>query len=117
MPRALLAEDEMLVREVAVEDLRDAGFTVVAVCDGEAALAVISSDPDFDLLYTDIRMPGAIDGWELGRRAYGINPQIRIIYATGYSETIQPLADHERLVAKPCGYSDIVARLKDLNFG
>jgi CheY-like chemotaxis protein len=114
MPRALLAEDEMLVREVATEDLLDAGFEVTAVTDGEAALAVLAADTGFDLLFTDIRMPGAIDGWELGRRARALIPGLCVVYATGYSETMPALAEHERIVRKPYGFQDMLERLASL---
>jgi len=114
MPKALLAEDEMLVREVVAEDLLDAGFAVTAVGNAHEALAAIEADPDFDLLFTDIRMPGDIDGWELGRRAAALIPGLRIIYATGYSETINPLRPHERMMQKPYGFSDMLSRLQSL---
>jgi CheY-like chemotaxis protein len=114
MPKALLAEDEMLVREVVREDLLDAGFEVTAVGNAHEALAAITEDAGFDLLFTDIRMPGDIDGWELGRRARELIPGLRIIYATGYSETINPLQAHERMVQKPYGFRDMLSRLQSL---
>jgi CheY-like chemotaxis protein len=114
MPKALLAEDEMLVREVVAEDLIEAGFEVTAVGNADEALAAIESELSFDLLFTDIRMPGDIDGWELGRRARALIPDLRIVYATGYSETINPLQEHERMVQKPYGYKDMLSRLESL---
>ena len=114
MPKALLAEDEMLVREVVYEDLLEAGFEVTAVGNADEALSAITADPSFDLLFTDIRMPGAIDGWELGRRARALIPDLRVVYATGYSETIHPLQDHERMVQKPYGFKDMLSRLQSL---
>jgi CheY-like chemotaxis protein len=66
--RILLAEDEALLRELTSEDLRDAGHWVACAEDGDMALKVLEQE-SFDLLLTDIRMPGTLDGWELARTA------------------------------------------------
>src|SRR5262249_60350421 len=60
-PRVLVVEDEPLVREMAVEALRDAGFEVLEAEDGGAALALCGST-ELDALFTDIRLPGPISG-------------------------------------------------------
>ena len=78
MPTALVAEDELLIRELVAEELGDAGFEVVAVGTADAAYARIEEGLVPDLLFTDIRMPGTIDGWELGRRARAAVPGVRI---------------------------------------
>jgi CheY-like chemotaxis protein len=63
MSAVLLVEDELLVRELASEDLGDAGFEVTAASDGDEALGYLREGRQFDLLFTDIRMPGETDGW------------------------------------------------------
>ena len=63
MAKVLLVEDEMLVRELAYEDLSDAGHEVIAAGTGDEALALLRDGRPFDVLCTEIRMPGAIDGW------------------------------------------------------
>ena len=75
MGRVLLVEDELLVREVAAEDLGEAGFDVTPASDGDEALAILREGTDFDLLFTDIRMPGATDGWDLAREAQADDPR------------------------------------------
>lgn len=114
MLTALVAEDEMLIRELAVEDLGDAGFAVTAVRNGDEALAALDRAEAFDLLCTDIRMPGAIDGWELGARARARFPGLRILYVTGYSETRSALSPHERCIMKPYRRPDLLAALRSL---
>ena len=92
MMTALLVEDEMLVRHVAEEDLAELGCSVKSAASGDEGFELLRSGERFDLLVTDIRMPGAIDGWELARRARGILPGIRIIYVSGYAgEAHDPL--------------------------
>ena len=115
MLKALVAEDEMLIRELIVEDLTDAGFTVTAVDAAEEALSAIEQDGSFDLLFTDIRMPGSLDGWELGRRALELSPGLRVVYATGYSDNVQQLSARERRIAKPYRYEEVVAILRSLD--
>ena len=86
MSTVLLVEDELLVRELASEDLGDAGFEVTAASDGDEALGYLREGRRFDLLFTDIRMPGATDGWQLAREARQLLPDIRVIYATGLGD-------------------------------
>lgn len=105
--RILLAEDEMLIRELAVEDLAEAGFEVVATGSGDEALAVLEADGDFALLFTDIRMPGEIDGLELARRGKAILPGLRVIYATGYEDGLVDLSSHERCIRKPYTFENL----------
>ena len=114
MLKALVAEDEMLIRALMLEDLTEAGFSVTAVCTGDEALAMIEQGDRFDLLFTDISMPGAVDGWELGRRARALLPDVKVIYATGHSTGDVVLSPHERQITKPYRYEDVLGVLKDL---
>ena len=107
MGRVLLVEDELLVREVAAEDLGEAGFDVTAASDGDEALAILREDADFDLLFTDIRMPGSTDGWELAREAKQMIPGLRVIYATGFGDAGDGLAEGECYVRKPYNLKDL----------
>ncbi len=92
MKQVLLVEDEMLIRVLTEEELADLGFSVSSAASGDEAAEMIAAGKTFDLLVTDIRMPGAIDGWELARRAKAALPDLAIIYVTGFSgETHDPL--------------------------
>jgi CheY-like chemotaxis protein len=114
--RILLAEDEMLIRELAAEDLAEAGHDVVAVGSGDEALALLETDSAFDLLFTDIRMPGAVDGVELARRAKAISPDLPVIYATGYDDPQMELSPRERCIRKPYMFDDVSRLLAGLGF-
>ena len=57
-----------------------------AANDGDEALAIMRDGSRFDLLFTDIRMPGATDGWALAAEARALTPDLRVIYATGLGE-------------------------------
>lgn len=116
MTTVLLVEDELLVRELASEDLADAGFDVTAANDGDEALGHLREGRQFDLLFTDIRMPGATDGWQLAEQAKAMVPGIKVIYATGLGEAADDLSSDERYVRKPYSLSDLLKVLGDLGF-
>jgi CheY-like chemotaxis protein len=84
-PTILVVEDEPLIADVVVWQLEEAGFAVVTASSGDEALALISGPQKFDVLFTDIRMPGRTDGWSLAEKARERRPQLPVIYASGYS--------------------------------
>jgi CheY-like chemotaxis protein len=97
----LLVEDEVLIGKLMATNLREAGHEVEYAIDGDSALSVLKSGKHFDLLFTDIQMPGSVDGWALGRHAAILLPDIQIIYATGYSGQPPQLNDNESFLSKP----------------
>lgn len=101
MAKVLLVEDEMLVRELAFEDLTDAGHDVTAAGSGDEALAILRQDQAFDVLFTDIRMPGEIDGWQLADEARELIPTLKIIFATGLNDDAGWKRPEDRMLAKP----------------
>lgn len=111
MARILLVEDEMLVRELAYEDLSDAGHDVTAAGSGDEALTILRQDPDFDVLFTDIRMPGEIDGWGLAEEARQIIPELKIVYATGLNDDTARMGPGERMLSKPYRKDDLLGAL------
>ena len=113
MLKALLVEDEILVRELVADELGDAGFDVVAVGNSDEALAALAAT-SFDLLFTDIQMPGAMNGWELGREACAACPDLRVVYSTGYGREASALSDRERCIGKPYRYDVLLQVLHDL---
>lgn len=115
MKRVLVVEDEMLVRELAVDDFSDAGFDVVAASDAPQAMGVLEEDADFALVFTDIRMPGAFDGLELGQRIRATWPDLPVVYATGYTDVNPQLGERERLLRKPYRSTDIATVLRELS--
>ncbi|MBV8682104.1 MAG: response regulator [Caulobacteraceae bacterium] len=79
----LVVEDEGLVRLDAAESLRDAGFEVVEASDGREALEAMERRDDIGVVFTDIDMPGGIDGLELARRVRRVHPRTRLILTSG----------------------------------
>jgi CheY-like chemotaxis protein len=83
--RILVVEDEELVRDLATELLAELGYDVVAAEDGAAALRVLDAGPPPRVLFTDVAMPGGMDGLELAREAKRRQPELKVVYTTGYS--------------------------------
>lgn len=87
--RLLVVEDEAFLREVIAESLQETGHEVVAVGDGNAGLAVLESDAAFDVLVSDIRLPG-ISGYELAAAGKALRPELKVILMTGYAPSLPP---------------------------
>jgi DNA-binding NtrC family response regulator len=80
----LVVDDDVLVRMTIGENLREAGFRVVEAANGHEALGVMLSDIEVDLLLTDLRMPGALDGFGLGMAARGQRPELRVLVMSSF---------------------------------
>ena len=81
----LLAEDEAMLRVIAVEMLEDAGFEVFQAGDGEDALGVLRDNPGIVLLISDVKMP-RMDGYALVAHSLVLKPELKILLMTGYAE-------------------------------
>jgi DNA-binding NtrC family response regulator len=86
----LIVDDDDQVLDIAAIVLASLGHQVIPATNGEAALEIIKYYRSYyrsvDLLLTDIVMPGAIDGWELARRAKQLQPDLSVLYTTGYGD-------------------------------
>jgi CheY-like chemotaxis protein len=82
----LLVEDDDAVREVALTALRSLGYTVIEASDGPSAMAVLEQRADVKLLFTDIVMPGGMNGRALADAARRLRPQLCVLYTSGYTE-------------------------------
>jgi CheY-like chemotaxis protein len=84
----LIVEDEFIVRLTIAEYLRDEGYEVIEAGNADDALDVLKSGIAVDLLFTDVRMPGSMDGCELARQVRAGWPGTPIILTSGYSEAL-----------------------------
>ena len=82
----LVMEDRQDVGEMARAILRDLGYTVIVARDGRAGLAVLNEHPDVDLLFTDILLPGGMNGVEVAREAKRRNRGLKVLLTTSYAE-------------------------------
>lgn len=92
----LIVEDNDLVRRNASYHFESLGYHVILASSGVDALAILQQREDIDLLFTDIIMPGGMNGRELAELAKRLRPRLRILYTSGYSQ--DALMDQGRLV-------------------
>ncbi|WP_244628299.1 response regulator [Tardiphaga robiniae] len=88
----LVVEDEMVLRMRAVDIVEDAGFTAVEATNADQAISVLEARSDISLLFSDIQMPGSMDGLKLAHAVHERWPQIKIILVSGQ---ITPLKRRE----------------------
>lgn len=113
MIRILLAEDEEAMRGYLARALENAGYAVVAVDRGTAALPLLETE-DFDLLLTDIVMP-ELDGIELAQRCAEISPHTKVMFITGFAAvTLKASRDapQARVLSKPFHLRDLVMEVQ-----
>jgi CheY-like chemotaxis protein len=110
----LVVEDEDDVRDMVTTSLRDRGFSVLSVPNAEVALQILMEHVRFDLLFTDIMMPGTMDGFELADRAKHILPELKVIYATGFSHVARraPEGLHGKLITKPYRVDQLMTEIE-----
>ena len=100
----LVVEDEALVRLLAVDMLEDMGLKTVEAGDADEALFQLAAHPDVDVLFTDVNMPGGMDGVELARRVHKVRPEAGIIVTSG-KQYVDLAALPDRGVFLPKPYS------------
>ena len=113
-PRVLMVEDETMLLEVVAAELEDAGFEVAQATTAEIALDMLKSGALIDILFTDIRLPGEMDGWQLAEAARRLRPGLPIIYATGFTQTPPRMADGSVFFTKPYRANAIIKALRTL---
>jgi CheY-like chemotaxis protein len=91
----LVVEDDALVRDFVVAQLHSLGYTTIAAADGRDALARVVSGAAFDLLFTDVIMPGGLNGRELADEVEKHRPGIKVLYTSGYTDNA--IIHHGRL--------------------
>ncbi|GAA0731526.1 histidine kinase famiy protein [Sphingomonas japonica] len=113
----LVVEDNPDVRELATGILTDFGYRVTAAEDGAQALEILEGAQRFDLLFTDLVMPGGINGVTLARAARESQPRLKILLTTGYAEAglasdVPDLTGEFELINKPYRRSDLAQKVR-----
>jgi DNA-binding NtrC family response regulator len=114
-PRVLVVEDEMILRMRAVDIVEDAGFTPIEAANADEALVILESRSDVELLFTDIQMPGSMDGLKLAHAVHERWPSIKIILVSGQlapTETETPT--NSRFFGKPLEVKRMIAEMQEM---
>jgi CheY-like chemotaxis protein len=114
----LLVEDNDYVREFAKFQLALLGYRVLEAVNGIDALKVIREQREIDLLFTDVVMPGGMNGRELAREANKLNPMLKVLYCSGYTENAigrqGPLDTAVEFLSKPYTRLELARRIRQL---
>jgi two-component sensor histidine kinase/CheY-like chemotaxis protein len=113
VPNVLVVEDEMILRMRAVDIVEDAGFRPIEAVNADEAMSILESRSDISLLFTDIQMPGSIDGLKLAHAVHERWPSIKIILVSGQvkpSDAERP--ENSRFFGKPLGVEQMIAELQ-----
>ncbi|MGZ9098425.1 MAG: response regulator [Brevundimonas sp.] len=111
--RVLIVEDDPAVLSVCLDMLNGLGYRCEVAIDAAGALARLRADPSFDVLFSDVVMPGGVNGIELARQAQRLNPSLRILLTSGYvgESALEEVHDFE-VIAKPYRNSELAERLR-----
>jgi two-component sensor histidine kinase len=115
VPNVLVVEDEMILRMRAVDIVEDAGFFPIEAVNADEAISILESRSDISLLFTDIQMPGSIDGLKLAHAVHERWPSIKIILVSGQtkpSDSEKP--ENSRFFVKPLGVEKMIAELQSM---
>jgi PAS domain S-box-containing protein len=118
LPKILVVEDQEAVRAVACGFLEDFGYDIVEAEDGFQALAKLQEDPDIDLMFSDIVMPGGMNGFDLAQAASGMRPDLKIVHTSGYPKGAMVHQDEPRfkqgfIIMKPYRREELQKMIRD----
>ena len=112
----LIVEDDALVRNYVVTQVRSLGYRTLVASDADEALAIIDQDDGIDLLFTDVIMPGLLDGRRLAMEAQARRPSLRVLYTSGYAANALFLEGRldaaALLLAKPYGKIELAKMIR-----
>ena len=114
----LVVEDDDTVRHAAVEALREIGYQVLEAPDAMEAFRLIADRGGIDLLFTDVGLPGGVNGRALANAAYNIHPVLKVLFTTGYTRdsTLRSgtLNGDVHFLAKPFSLEQLEAKVREV---
>jgi two-component system, response regulator PdtaR len=111
----LVVEDEIFVREPIAEYLRDCGYQVLEAADAREAILLIDSVGGVDVVFSDVRMPGDMDGIALAQWLRTHHPRVSILLTSGYFASRNMISNDEvKLIEKPYSQAQVLRRIRSL---
>jgi CheY-like chemotaxis protein len=114
----LVVEDDPDVRDYTVEMVSELGYSVLSAPDGATALRLLDSNREVALLFTDVGLPGGMNGRQLAEQAQRRRPRLKILYTTGYARNAivhqGRLDPGVEVIFKPFTYSDLAAKIRQV---
>jgi CheY-like chemotaxis protein len=109
----LVVEDEAAIRAVCVETLRGLGYHVLEAADAMEAFRLIADQGGIDLLFTDLGLPGGVSGRALADAARNVDPNMRVLFTTGYERADLPDRAAAALLRKPFNPAQLAVKVRD----
>ena len=113
-PTVLVVEDEVLIRLMVADELRDRGLQVLEASNADEALRILESSLSVHLLFTDVRMPGRMDGLALTRLAHSRFPQLKLIVASSRRPDDSPPPHADAFLSKPYDLNKMIEQVERL---
>jgi CheY-like chemotaxis protein len=114
-PLVLIVDDEALLRMHAADLLEEAGYATLEAANADEALRILEQRPEVRLLFTDIQMPGKLDGLGLAREVHRRWPRILLVVTSGQIKPAKgDIPDRGRFVAKPYAAEDLLTQVDEI---
>ncbi|MCZ8103514.1 MAG: response regulator [Burkholderiales bacterium] len=113
----LIVEDEILIRLTVADYLRECGFHVLEASNADEAVRVLEAEVEVDIVFSDIQMPGSMDGFALAQWIRQHHPRVRVLLTSGLGRTTaaaRDLCDENPLMPKPYDHGSLLERLKNM---
>ena len=110
-PTILVVEDDVLVRSLVATYLRDSGFDVIEANGADEAIRFLQAELTVDIVFSDIQMPGSMDGFGLAQWMRRERPWLKIILTSGAARTAQEAGP---ILAKPYDYAELERHIRSL---
>ena len=111
----LIVEDEPLVRMMVIELFEDEGFEVLEAADADQALTILGDRRDVGLLFTDVEMPGSLDGYALARWVHDNRPTVKTMIVSGRAlPKPGDIPDGAAFINKPYDHADVIRRVQTM---
>ena len=114
VPTVLVVDDEAMVRAPIAEYLRDCGYHVLEADDASQAIRLVDTPGQVDVVFSDVRMPGELDGAGLARWIRSHHPEVPVLLTSGYSAASSHLPREVGLIEKPYTQAQVLRRIRAL---
>jgi CheY-like chemotaxis protein len=116
-PVILVVEDDVLVRTVVAAYLRECGFDVIEATSADEAIRVLQAEVRVDIVFSDVNMPGRMDGFGLAQWVRRERPWLKVILTSGAARTAKEagdLCEHGPILAKPYDHAELERHIRSL---
>jgi DNA-binding NtrC family response regulator len=113
-PVVLIVEDEVLIRMLLSEALRQAGYDVIEAADADEAIEVMHASVGPDILITDVKMPGSVDGFGLAAYVRRAKPGLKVIVTSGHAGPDGAVGVADAFLHKPYELGQILQQVRTL---